>query len=201
MARVNGRPLVLRACDAALGAYGVDHVVVSSDWADVLRAVIAEYSMRVMPLQRPSELANDEASLFDVIAHHIAVHEIDPDVVVLVQPTAALVNASDVSGLVSAVRAGADSAILATPFDGVVLGKDARPVNISACAARRRQERAPQWLEVGCYAWRSTVFGTGVYAGRCEIVEVPRRRGIDVDDAVDLVCAEALVCYAREGAE
>lgn len=82
--RVAGRSLVGWSVLAGLEAELVDEVVVSSDSAEILEEAVR---CGAKPLQRPDELATDEASTDDVLMHAMNALGWKHDVVVTLQPT------------------------------------------------------------------------------------------------------------------
>jgi len=90
---VNGRPLMTWSIEAARGARYVDRVVLSSE-DDAIIALARARGCEV-PFRRPEALATDTAAMIDVVLHALDVLP-EHDVVVLLQPTSPLRNASDI---------------------------------------------------------------------------------------------------------
>ena len=90
---VNGRPLLTWSIEAARGARYVDRVVLSSE-DDAIIALARARGCEV-PFRRPEALATDTAAMIDVVLHALDVLP-EHDVVVLLQPTSPLRNASDI---------------------------------------------------------------------------------------------------------
>lgn len=87
---VNGKPLIAWTIEAALSSLYIDKVYVSTEDEEIAR-VSEAFGAQV--ISRPTELASDEASSIDVIAHAISwleQHAIDCDVMTLLQPTSPL---------------------------------------------------------------------------------------------------------------
>lgn len=80
---LGGKPLIVWTIEAALQSSYIDSVIVSSDDDDIL-ALAKTYAVQV--IKRPSYLATDTATSFDVVKH--AVENMKKhDYVVLLQPT------------------------------------------------------------------------------------------------------------------
>ncbi len=95
---VGGRPLIAWTIEAALGCAIIDRVIVSTDYreiADVAKSFGAE-----IPFMRPPDLASDDATSADVVAHalqHFSSIGETYDVGVLLQPTSPLRCSDDIS--------------------------------------------------------------------------------------------------------
>jgi CMP-N,N'-diacetyllegionaminic acid synthase len=93
-----GKPLIAWTIDAALDSKVFDHVFVSTDCDEI--AQISKSFGAEVPFLRPAELATDEATTNDVIAHLVEwfEKEYDKDVttVAILQPTSPLRNAQHI---------------------------------------------------------------------------------------------------------
>lgn len=88
---IGGRPLVEWTIEAALHSHTVSAVVVTSDDPEILE--IAQRMGVDLTIDRPVELASDDALMIDVIDHALSCVEpavSEDDVVVLLQPTSPL---------------------------------------------------------------------------------------------------------------
>lgn len=85
-----GKPLIAWSIEAALASKYIDHVVVSTDDEEIKQ--ISEQFGAEVPFIRPSNLANDMASSFDVVKHTIDSLNINQpnQLIVLLQPTSPL---------------------------------------------------------------------------------------------------------------
>jgi CMP-N-acetylneuraminic acid synthetase len=82
-----GKPLIAWTIEAARKSKLLDKFVVSTE-DDEIRAVSEKYGAKV--LTRPKELANDYTAISSVLQH--VVSKIDPDIIVVLQPTSAIRN-------------------------------------------------------------------------------------------------------------
>lgn len=146
-------------------------------------------------LERPAELATDEAPTDPVLIH--ALEECGPaDVVVLLQPTSPLRRRGLVDAVVAAT-VGADSAFTAVPGHfgwQLVCGE----MRCTAPRRPRRQDMAPEerlWLEDGsvfaCRARGLVETGQRLH-GHIAIVETDPRDLVDLDDPWQWAEAESL---------
>lgn len=196
---LGGRPLLARAIDAARASAVIDRIVVSTDDADIARCARDEGAE---VLQRPAELAQDETPTQEVLVHAAeALGLREDDLVVVLQPTSPLRTGDDVA---AAVRLHLDEAP-----DCVVSVTEPHPhplwmfredeggalVPFSGPPPPRRQDLPRAWaLNGAVYVARAgRVRGVGLLSGRILPSPMPKERSVDIDDAVDLRVAEALL--------
>ncbi|WP_417319154.1 cytidylyltransferase domain-containing protein [Emcibacter sp.] len=84
---VCGKPLIQYSIDAALGSKYIDRVVVSSDGQKILETA---QNLGAEQLQRPAELATDQASSHLLISHAIQALGLENSYIILLQPTSPL---------------------------------------------------------------------------------------------------------------
>jgi YrbI family 3-deoxy-D-manno-octulosonate 8-phosphate phosphatase len=196
---VGGRPLVVRAVDAARAAGGIDRVVVSTD-DDAIAAAARDAGAEVVV--RPADLSGDTASSESALLH--ALDALDPagdriDVVVFIQATSPFIDPRDLDAAVARVASGSDDVVLSvvetyaflwrTTADGAV------GVNHDHSFRPRRQDREPHYQETGAfYVMRAAGFREARYRffGRVGVVQVDERRAIEIDDEEQLRISDAL---------
>ena len=94
LAELGGKPLIAHTIEAALQA-GLGRVIVSTDDEAIAQAA-RQYGAEV-PELRPAQLATDEATTLDVVAHVIRREALKPsDLLCLLQPTSPLRDERDV---------------------------------------------------------------------------------------------------------
>lgn len=198
-----GRPLIAHAIDAARAAARIERVVVSTDDADIAgtaRALGAE-----VPFMRPADLATDEAPEWLAWRHALEALGEPVGTFVSVPPTSPLRRPDDIDACVRRLDAGDVDVVLTVtparrnPWFNMVTVDDAglaRLVNEPTEPIHRRQA-APAVFDITtvCYAARPAfvAHADGLFAGRVGVVEVPPKRALDIDDALDLEIAEALM--------
>lgn len=195
LAIVAGRPLLAWTVDAARAATELTNVVVSTDDDEIACAAGTEV------LRRPAELAADETPMLEVVRH--AVDELEPDVVVLLQPTSPLRRPEHVDASVRLLlESGADAvvSVVEVPHryrpDALMDVVDGRVVPRGA--VRTRQEKDIVYARNGpaVLAIRSRSLGDDLYYGDCRPYVMNERDSLDVDTPFDLELAE-LILRAR----
>ncbi len=196
-----GKPLIAWTIEAARAASRVGRVVVTTD--DPAIAATAEaYGARVVG--RPADLATDEASSESALLHALnaleAAGETLPATMAFLQCTAPLMTAADIDGTLALLDEGYDSAVTMTPFhyflwrDGPDGG--AHGVNHEATRRLRRQDRTPEYQEVGAvYAMQTAGFRRHGFRffGRIGRHLVPASRSLELDIPDDWSLAELLM--------
>jgi len=198
--RVAGVPLVARAVDAARRTAAVDRVVVTTDDADIA-AVAAEWGAEV--IERPADLAGDQASSESALLHALDVLEarkVDVGVVAFLQSTSPFIDVDALAAAVQLVRSRRrDSVFSAVETYGFLwekgLGGAAEPVNHEIDVRPRRQDREPHYLETGgFYVMRAAGFRAAHHRffGSVGIAEVAPRTSIEIDTLEELELARTL---------
>ncbi len=200
-----GKPLIAWTIDAARAATCLDAIVVSTDDPEI--AAVAERYGAEVPFLRPAELAADTASSIDVVIHAIdflAATGRVFDLVVLLEPTSPLREASDIdNGLSLMLSSGADAVVsvcraeCAHPAFMYRQRPDARLVPFmdqQPTGLRRQEIESVFFLEGTLYASRVDVLKTkrSFYHEGTIAYEVPKWKSIEIDDLDDFVMVEAL---------
>lgn len=207
-----GRPLIQWSIDAARSSDSVDFVAVSTDSPDI--AAVASAAGASVPFLRPEELAGDAASSIDVVIHALdtlaQLGEVF-DVVVLLEPTSPLREASDIDCSLARMVEGHAAAIVSvcraesshpafvfrqTP-DGHLLPFLERPPT-----GLRRQEIEPMFfLDGSIYASDVRVLRErrSFYHSDTIAYEVPKWKSFEIDDIEDFEIVEALASYKGLG--
>jgi CMP-N,N'-diacetyllegionaminic acid synthase len=192
LAPVAGKSLLAWTVEAAHGAEELTRVVVSTDDDEIASAAEADV------LRRPAELAADDTPMLDVIRH--AIDELDPDVVVVLQPTSPLRRSEHVDGAVLLLlQTEADSVVsvcevphryspgaLMELVDGRLVARG---------KARSRQEKDAVYARNGpaVLALRADRLGRDLYDGDCRAYVMDARSSLDVDTPFDLELADLLL--------
>lgn len=198
---VGGRPLVVRAAEAAKGARCVARCFVSTDDSDIAAVATAAGAELI---ERPPELSGDTVSSEAVLLHALEAlerrQERLPELMVFVQCTSPFVSAADIDGTVQAlVASGSDTAHTVSAFHGFLWRRTAddraEAVGHDAAKRLRRQDREPEFLETGAvYAMRVDGFRAAGsrFFGRTAVYDVPCSRALEIDDPEDLALARVL---------
>lgn len=208
----NGRPIIGYSIEAARGSGLFDHVVVSTDDADI--AAVARAEGAEVPFMRPSALADDHTGTLAVVAHAIELltaQQIVPAFVCCLYPTAPLLQPES---LREAYRRLVDSgkdfafgvasyghpiqrALRLDPQGGVSMFEP-------RYAQTRSQDLEPAYHDAGQFCWGTrAAFLAGqspLSSGNSVAVVLPRHRVVDIDTLEDWQLAEALhEALSRQG--
>lgn len=197
--RVGGVSLVTRALAACLAADRIDAVHVSTDSAEIAAEARAAGAGVI---ERPAELAGDQASSESALCHALdtlAGQGVEVGVLVFVQCTSPFIRSADLDAAVGMVASGAADSVFAAVDSHAFLwrptGDTVVGVNHDVARRLRRQDRAPEFRETGAfYAFRADLF-TQVrhrFFGRTKVVLVPELTTLEIDTEADLEQARAL---------
>jgi YrbI family 3-deoxy-D-manno-octulosonate 8-phosphate phosphatase len=197
-----GKPLVAWTIEAAHVAQSVNRVVVSTDdveIAEVARRSGAEVVMR--PRELSGDLSTSESALLHVLSVLRERENYQPEGLAFLQCTAPLTLPEDIDGTMNLVlEGGYDSAVTMIPFHYFVWreGTGGQMEGVNHLATRRlmRQEREPQFLEIGAvYAMRAQGLADHQFRffGRVGRYLLPASRAVEIDDAEDWLLVEKLM--------
>lgn len=197
-----GRPLISWTIEAAQSASEVTRIVVSTDddeIADVSRRFGAEVLRR--PAEISGALASSESALLQVLGTLREREDYEPEAVAFLQCTSPLTMPEDIDGTVCLVTGeGFDSAVTMVPFHYFVWREGAEGqlegVNHSATRRLMRQERQPEYLEIGAvYAMRTEGLRAHQFRffGRIGRYLLPTERAFEIDEPEDWQRAEVLL--------
>lgn len=178
---VHGRPLIAWTIDAALASRLIDRYVVSTEDPEI--AAVAR-SLGTEVVDRPPELATDEATTLEVLRHVLT--KIDADTVVLLQATSPIRDAGLIDRCIQRfLETGADS--LATGFMCKLM-----PYGTNTL---RRQDVEGFFSDDGnVYVIRADVIRAGDRHGaRFEQVLLDREQNVEIDDEFDVWIAEQVL--------
>ena len=204
-----GRPMLAHPVAAARASRSIDRVWVSTDdpeIADVARAAGAE-----VPFVRPGAIADDHATLAEVMRHalgHAREAGLDVSEACLVFATAPMLDPDDIDrGLAELLRTGADHALSVAPFAFAPqraqrLGADGTLEYVQPEFARTRsQDLEPLFHDAAQFVWgRAEAFAEPGDAPRTVAVPVDPARVVDIDTPEDWARAErAFASLASRG--
>jgi CMP-N-acetylneuraminic acid synthetase len=206
---LGGKPLVLRAIEAARGARSVARVVVSSDDPEVL--AIARAVDPAIALERPAAISGDTAPAIDYVRHALATlegaGEARFDAVCIVQPSSPLTLSEDIDATVALCeRTGADSAVSVMKLDHAVhpvklktLQGDRLVPYLEEERGRMAEHELPALYVRNCavYVTRRAAVERGQIIGDdCRGYVMPRERSVDINDELDFKFAQFLFAEA-----
>jgi CMP-N-acetylneuraminic acid synthetase len=193
---LGGVPLIVHTIRAAAAASSLDRFLVTTD-DDEIAAVAESHGAEVV--RRPAELATDESSTEVALIHAVeSAGEPQPEWVVTLEPTSPLRSPRLIDECVAkAIGLGADAVMTVVETRSIYGRLDGGAFTpLSPGQARRRQDREPLYRE------SSTVYVTrtahllrtsSVLADPTYAVVVPEEEAVDVNTALDLAVAEALL--------
>lgn len=192
---VHGVSLVARAVRSALATRSIDRVYVSTDQERI--ASVAQ-SNGATVINRPPELAGDEASSESAILHALDVVP-DADLVVFIQATSPFIDPSDLDQAVGMMNSGAYDAVFSATedhgFRWEARGDELIPLGHDLGSRPRRQDLPHRVMETGAfYLFRAAgIKKSGSrFHGRIGAVEVGRRESLEIDTPDDLQLAREL---------
>jgi CMP-N-acetylneuraminic acid synthetase len=203
---LGGYPLLAYTIAAARASRRLDHLVVSTEDPEIA-GIAREHGAEV--IDRPAELATDEAPTAPVILHALELVEqasgTTYDYVLTLQPTTPFRRGFDIDAAVELLEGADDPDASVT---SVVRIYDAHPVRMKRLEGNallpyiagndlptRRQDLPPAYLRNGAIylAHRHTVVGGSVWARREMPYEMPPERSVNIDEPLDFLLAEAVV--------
>lgn len=207
-----GIPLVGYAVEAARASSRIDRVLISTDDPDIADAA-REHGAEV-PFMRPGRLARDDTPEWLAWRHMLETLGGDdgaglPSALVSVPPTSPLRAVEDLDRCIDRFFEAEPDAVVTVceadrnPYFNMVTMDDqgrVRLVGRGEEAVHRRQD-APVVYDVTTVAYvlrPDFVLGAdSLFEGEVQAVEVPRKRGVDIDDWIDWELAEVLMRKRR----
>jgi N-acylneuraminate cytidylyltransferase len=196
-----GKPMIAWSIEAARASGLFDHIVVSTDDAEI--AEVAKAHGAEVPFMRPAALSDDHTGTSSVVAHAIEwyrEHGHMPDPVCCIYATAPFVTAADLQrGLQTLTDTGSDFAFSVTSYAfpiqrAIKLTQECRvemfqPEHFNT----RSQDLEEAWHDAGQFYWgRADAWLTGkpIFSTNAAPVMLPRHRVQDIDTPEDWVRAE-----------
>jgi len=199
---LNGRPLIYYTIAAALGADGVNAVIVDTDDQEI--ALFARrFGARIQ--MRPDELAGDTVALDPVIRNTVRIFEEETgakvDNVVTVQPTSPLVRSEDIEKALRLLETPDTDTVISAVSDRHLTWRKTDDGFLPNYTERVNRQFLPEvYRETGAVvACRAeTLRATGSRIGRhIQLLIVPHDRSIDIDTYQDFAVAEFLLKRRR----
>lgn len=212
---VAGIPLLGRAARTACGAAAVDHVIASTDSAEL--AALARAHGATVPALRPPEFARDDTPIITVVENLLATWRTAdgrlPEYTLLLQPTSPLTTSADVDAAFALLAdPETDAVVSVCPSevqpdwlrqlspDGYLqsIGQLARPAHTP------RQAMPPVYRLNGAIYWIRTAVLLAqrtFLPPRTRAFIMPAMRSIDVDTAWDLELARLAAARLAEAPE
>lgn len=197
-----GKPLILHTIEAAKAASSIDRIIVSTD-SEEIAAVARDFGAEV-PFLRPPELATDESSIVDAIAHLLGELKKDayePTHILLLQSTSPMRETRDIEKAIELFESsGADSLVSVCRTENLLLLKDENNVltiqNPEMLASSNRQQLPPCYKLDGSMLYlvdaKKFLSERSFFCGTLVGYEIERWRAIDLDEPQDFVVGERI---------
>lgn len=202
---LNGKPLMVYTIEAAREAGVFDEIMVSTD-SEVYAKIAMTHGAKV-PFLRPSELATDDASTWDVARDVIRAYEElgkKFDTVAVLQPTSPLRRAADIqAGYKTLVERDANLVVTVCEAEHSPLWSNILPEDLSLAGfldpavvkAPRQSLKKYYRINGALYIVKTShlMKNSDLYDHRSYAVVMPKERSVDIDDRVDFLVAESLM--------
>jgi len=202
-----GKPLIAWSIEAGLASKYIDDLAVSTD-GDEIASVSKQYGAQV-PFIRPPELASDGASSVSAILHtldYLEEHGRCYDLVVLLEPTSPLREASDIdAALELLVEKNASSVVSVCKAEAIhpsfmfkmhSTTNQLLPFTGAQPNTLRRQDIQPVFFLDGtiyCSTPKKIREKNGFYHDETLAYVVPKWKSLEIDDADDFLMVEAVM--------
>lgn len=191
---IAGKPLCVWVIEAAIQARCIDAVVVSTDSEEIAK-IVKQISSDLVVLDRPAELATDEASTESVMLDVMS--RVNFETLITIQATSPLLTSEELeSACHSFVSDGYDSMLSAVRTKRFFWADDARPINYDYMKRPRRQDFLGTLMENGAfYITRRAILEQNKcrLGGRIGYYEMPEAAAFEIDELNDWPIVERLL--------
>lgn len=214
---LDGKPLVTHQVEAALGADGVDEVVVSTDDEDI--AAAAREAGAAVPFERPAELAADDVPVIAAFAHAAEYWRDEngaPTYTLGLQPTSPFTTNAEIGSAIERIRSTDCDSVVSVervtethPYRAYRLDGDrVQPIDgLTVTKPDQRQDRPDVYGFTGAiylrrtellFEWDGSDFALGEDV---RAVVQSGRSTVEIDTEFELRVARALAAYDGPDAE
>lgn len=199
---LNGKPLICHTIEEALKSIHLNGIFVSTD-ATSIANISKNCGAKI--IDRPAELAKDDSTTIDAIFHAIDAikYASDKDIIILLQPTSPLRNATDIdSALDIFMKTDCDSVISMckvehSPYWYFKYESDKfKPLFGNKGLQMRRQELPDVYRPNGAIyitTIKNLYKNNGFYCDKIVPYIMPTERSIDIDEEIDFKLAKLLI--------
>ncbi len=202
-----GKPLIAWSIEKAKKSRYLDVIMVTTD-SEEIAEIAGSYGAHV-PFMRPTELATDKASTYDVIQHALAFLEENEastfDLVVLLEPTSPLREDEDIDRMLEKLVACYEE------FDSIVsvgevdehpsimkrlCGATLLPFCPDLAQMTHRQDNEPAYFPYGvAYIAKTNVLlaQNTFYTQRCTYFKIKQYQNHEIDDIYGFLCTESIM--------
>ena len=178
---IAGKPLLAWTIESALASHRIDRYVVSTEDAEIAE-IACRYGAEV--LERPDNLATDEASTLDVLVH--TVNEIPCDTVILLQATSPIRNSGRIDECVAE--------FYQSIYDSLATGFICKYQPYGTCNLRRQDISGFFYDDGNVYVIRADLLQKkNRYGNNLGMKVISRWENVEIDDEFDLWIAEKIL--------
>ncbi len=192
------KPLCAWVLEAAVQAKAIDKVIVSTDCPEI-KSVVSMLNLGVTILDRPPELATDEASTESVMLH--VMQQLMFNILVTIQATSPLLEAQHLDTALERFKEhDLDSMLSAVRIKRFFWNDDATPINYNPLHRPRRQDFRGILMENGAfYITRRAILERDQcrLGGKVGIYTMPETTAVEIDELNDWVMVEQLLRQQR----
>lgn len=178
---LHGKPLLAWTIEAAKASRLLDRYVVSTEDSEIAE-IARQYGAEV--LDRPKELATDEADTLGVLQHALA--QIPAETLVLLQPTSPIRDAGLIDRCIQR--------FFDTKADSLATGFMCKYVEYGQDPPRRQEIEGFFYDDGNVYVIRANILKMGDrYGKQIERMLVDREQNVEIDDEFDFWLAEQIL--------
>jgi CMP-N,N'-diacetyllegionaminic acid synthase len=200
---LNGKPLIYYTIEAARAVFSDSVILVSTD--DIQIKDVAEQTGLKLPFIRPSELATDTATTYNVLLHALQFSEENgyyPDTIILLQPTSPFRNDKHIKEAVELYESNLDMVVSvketkSNPYYNLYEENDLGLLDKSKLGTFTRRQDCPKVWE-----YNGAIYIINVISLRNQSIEsftkvrkyvMNTYDSIDIDDPMDWILAETII--------
>ena len=194
---IGGKPLCAWVIESAVRCNAINQVYVSTDSVEISQ-VVEGLGLGVKIIERPPDLATDEASTESVMLHFAS--KVDFDVLVTIQATSPLLRAKHLEDAIAQFSDKYESMLSAVRIKRFFWKDDGTPINYDPLVRLRRQDFTGTLMENGAfYLTRRTVLEKFKcrLGGKMGVFEMPEDTALEIDEPGDWVAVEKLLMQER----
>ncbi|MBU1147544.1 MAG: acylneuraminate cytidylyltransferase family protein [Candidatus Omnitrophica bacterium] len=178
---IAGKPLIAWTIDAAKASKKMDRFVVSTEDSEIAK-ISKKCGAEV--IDRPIELATDEATTLSALQH--ALSKIEADAIVLLQPTSPVRGAGMIDTCIKRFQD--------TCADSLATGFICKFMEYGTYTQRRQDLKGFFYDDGNIYVIKSELIKDGKLIGKkAECVKTTREQNVEIDDEFDFWMAEQIL--------
>lgn len=175
------KPLIAWTIEAAMGSKLLDRFVVSTEDSEIA-GISRKYGAEV--IDRPAELATDEASTLSVLQHTLAI--IEADAVVILQPTSPVKDKGLIDRCIKRYQE--------TGADNLATGFTCKFMEYGTYTERRQDLKGFFYDDGNVYVIKADLIRKGkLFGEKAERIETTKEHNIEIDDEFDFWMVEQIL--------